>query len=166
VDNQPSSNLTFLSVFGETLQIYAVDWQTSPVECVIFKVTDTSGPMKSRCMSPHSQYSKTMRVGGGGPLDSVRLDVWNRNETHGSFNFQGESYVTPRDCLTVMETYTWKSSTEKVWGTIVMSDIKTTIADPDEAFAVPSVCQGAFTLEQTSAQLRSEFTTVLSFLGI
>jgi len=165
VNNQPSSNLSMLVVYGTNLLIYAVDWESSPAECVIFNVTDSKGPMKSSCMSPSAQYSRTVRVGGGGPLDSIRLDVWNVNETYGSFNFTGETYVSPRECVTVMETYTWKSKTEKVWGTIVLSDVRTTITDPATAFAVPSVCNGANQLHQTSDQLRSGFASVLSFAG-
>jgi len=165
VNNVPASNLTFLAIYGGTLMIYAVDWNSNPAECVIFKVTDTTGPMKTSCLHPASTYSKTVRVGGGGPLDSIRLDVWNINETHGSFNFTGESYVSPRDCVTVMETYTWKSKSEKVWGTIVLSDIRTSIDDPVAAFAVPSICGGAYQLEKTSDQLSQEFSYVLGYAG-
>ena len=65
-------------------------------------------------MPTTAQYVTTVRFGDR-LLDSTRLDIWNVSQIDGSFNFSSEMFVDPRNCMTIMEAYTWVAvSTEKV----------------------------------------------------
>jgi len=65
----------------------------------------------------------------------------------------------------VMEEYNWVSAEEKVWGTVVMSNVQTSITNPSAAFAVPAACNGVQPIDVTSQELKNAFSYALAYSG-
>jgi hypothetical protein len=165
-NNVQTSNTSFLATYGPQLTIYSVDWTNNQPSCSVFIVTDVTGPMRSSCMLPTAQYQKTVRIGGSGPLDSLRLQVWDNtllSVAGTGLNFTGESYVSPRDCMTVMEAYKWQSPNERVWGTVVLSNAQTSISNPSAVFAVPASCASVAPFSVTSQQVKNVLAMALAY---
>jgi len=131
-------------------------------------VTDAHGPMRNSCMPATAQFDKTVRIGSG-PINSVRLDLYNisgsKNLTSSQVDYSAMSYVTPHNCMTMMETYSWSAPNAKVSGSLLMSSPLAHIVNPTQAFAVPPLCSSTAPIQLTSAQINSVISSALSYGG-
>jgi hypothetical protein len=77
-------------------------------------------------------------------------------------NFTSQSFISPHDCMSVLETYSWESGPERVWGTLVQSNAKASISNPSVVFAVPASCAGIAPIKVTSDQVKNALKYVLA----
>ena len=74
-------------------------------------------------------------------------------------------YVTKQDCVTVMETYTFSYPPEFVTGTVLLTDVKQGITDPQSVFAVPTGCESATPYSVSANQIKSSVFELISSMA-